>query len=118
MGGGQCRQDHNRDQHRDAENHPGELIYDVEPRAVKIHTSTDETDSGSLSPDGTIIATGNRDGMISLRRTQDGVEIQRFKAHECGPGTRVCIKSILFTPDGTRLVSGGNDGKLVLSDAW
>ena len=101
----------------DRRNYSGQMIYDVRMRSVRVYTSTDQTDSGSLSPDGTIIAMGNRDGTISLRRTENGEEIRRFKAHECGPETRVCIKSVLFTPDGTRLVSGGSDGKLMLSDA-
>ena len=100
----------------DRENNPGQMIYDIRLGAIKVHTSTDITDSSSLSPDGTVTATGNRDGTIALRRSENGKEIRRFKAHECGSDTRVCIKPVLFTPDGKRLVSGGSDGKLKLSD--
>ncbi len=92
------------------------MLYGVPLGSAKTFMSTDTTDAGSFSPDGTIVATGNRDGTISLRSTENGEEIRRFKAHECGSDTRFCIKSVLFTPDGTRLVSGGNDGKLILSE--
>ena len=98
-------------------NYYDKMIYDLPMRSAKVFGSTDTTDSGSFSPDGTIIATGNRDGTISLRRTDNGEEIRRFAVHECGPDTRICIKSLLFTPDGKRIVSGGNDRKVMLSDA-
>ncbi|MBD2626489.1 NB-ARC domain-containing protein [Trichormus variabilis] len=64
----------------------------------------------ALSPDGTILATGDIDGQIHLWQTADGKNLLTFKGHEG------LVWTIAFSPDGQTLASGGFDGLIKLWD--
>jgi WD40 repeat protein/DNA-binding transcriptional regulator GbsR (MarR family) len=63
-----------------------------------------------LSPDGTLLATGDMDGQIHLWQIADGKNLLTFKGHEN------IIWTIAFSPDGKTLASGGFDGLIKLWD--
>jgi WD40 repeat protein/serine/threonine protein kinase len=62
----------------------------------------DTVTSLALSPDGTRLALGLNTGEVSLRRSVDGREVLRFRAHAAGP-----VSALAFSPDGALLASGG-----------
>ena len=66
----------------------------------------------SFSPDGTVIASGNRDknGTVSLWHIRTGKQQQTFSGHERW------VSCVSFSPDGAILASGGNDGTIYLWD--
>ena len=66
-----------------------------------------EGNSVSVSPDSKIIATGNQQGVITLRQKYRGL-IRSFKAHE-----KEIIK-VHFSPDGKMIVSIGKDNQIQL----
>ena len=57
--------------------------------------------SGALSPDGTLAATGDRDGVVRLWRTSSG-ELERRLV---GPGLRWPIAAVAFSADGSELAA-------------
>ena len=66
----------------------------------------------SFSPDGTILASGNRDGKgtVSLWRIRTGEQQQTLSGHEHA------VSCVSFSPDGLMIASGGNDGIIYLWD--
>ena len=69
----------------------------------------DDVKSGTVSPDGTVFATGNRDGTIVLRDVETGKQIgEPIRGHDAW------VLAMEFSPDGTRLVTGGRDGAMQL----
>ncbi len=69
----------------------------------------DDVTTGEISPDGTIFATGNRDGTIVLRDVETGKQIgEPIHGHDAW------VLAMAFSPDGTRLLTGGRDGAMQL----
>lgn len=64
----------------------------------------------ALSPDGTLLATGDMDGQIHLWQIADGKNLLTFKGHEG------LVWTVAFSPDGQTLASGGFDGLIKLWD--
>ncbi|RKU15912.1 hypothetical protein C6503_13380 [Candidatus Poribacteria bacterium] len=66
----------------------------------------------SFSPDGTVIASGNRDrnGTVSLWHIRTGEQQQTLSGHEHA------VSCVSFSPDGSMLASGGGDGTIYLWD--
>ena len=74
--------------------------------------------SVAFSPDGTRIVSGGRDGTVRLWMLEGEPAAKPFRGHESGtdiggrnPGG---VSSVAFSPDGTRIVSGGLDGTVRL----
>lgn len=66
----------------------------------------------SFSPDGTVIASGNRDrnGTVSLWHIRTGEQQQILSGHQHS------VSCVSFSPDGAMLASGGDDGTIYLWD--
>ena len=66
----------------------------------------------SFSPDGTVIASGNRDrnGTVSLWNIRTGEQQQTLSGHERW------VSCVSFSPNGEILASGGGDGTIYLWD--
>jgi WD40 repeat protein len=58
----------------------------------------------TFSPDGSLFATGYRDGMIAVRRTASAGPVAELSA---GPGS---VRYLAISPENTLLVYGGDDG--------
>jgi len=63
--------------------------------------------AAALSPDGSLLATGARDGVVRLWSTVDGKLVQELKGHARD------VYSAAFHPDGTSLATGDYDGKIL-----
>ena len=63
-----------------------------------------------FSPDGTILVSGSRHGIIQLRNTATGKIISTLTGHTSW------ISALVFSEDGTILASGGEDGSILLWD--
>jgi hypothetical protein len=72
----------------------------------KVETST-WLKAMALSPDGTTLATGGRDGVVRLWSTQDGKLIKELKGHAKD------VYSAAFHPDGKSLATGDYEGKIL-----
>ncbi|MCA9052634.1 MAG: protein kinase, partial [Planctomycetaceae bacterium] len=69
----------------------------------------------ALSPDGTLLAIGARDGRITIWRMPDGIRDRTIDAHTGTPppGTAsYAVERLTFSQDGHSLISQGNDGLL------
>jgi WD40 repeat protein/serine/threonine protein kinase len=81
-----------------------QTIWDVALRHKVVEFSTKvPVETGAFSPDGSILATGDVAGTISLWNTATGEVIRHFKAHEKR------IVGIVFAPDGKHLISASQD---------
>ena len=81
------------------------------------HTLTQHT-SGvtalAISPDSSLLASGDRQGNILLWNLESGTLLHQFPAHTLlkRAGHRDRVTELQFTPDGTSLVSSSADGTL------
>ena len=76
-------------------------LWDEEKRASFTHSA--HVDTVAMSPDGMCLATGGRDKTVKLWHVETQQCFQTLSGH-IGR-----ILSLVFSPDGTRLVSGGGD---------
>ena len=88
----------------------GTWLYDTETlkELTLLTNNKDFVWSGSLSPDGTRVATGVHKGPVHLWNAATGELLQILKGHT------LWVTAFSFSPDGTILVTGGYDGKLRL----
>ena len=63
-----------------------------------------------LSPDGTVLATGDSVGGVILWDPRTGVQRKALFAHVDG------VNAIAFSPDGKTMASGGIDGRVIIWD--
>jgi len=63
----------------------------------------------AFHPDGEHCAMGMWSGYLGIHRLSDGEEVDGERAHNSG------FNALGFTPDGSRLFTGGDDKKLL---AW
>jgi len=92
-------------------------IWDVETKSKKFDLSSgDEIINGAFSPDGTVLATGMRDGKIVLWNTANGAEIFRFQAHP-DKHLNKSIEKVIFTQDGKWIISIGSDNLIKIWNA-
>lgn len=63
--------------------------------------------AAALSPDGALLATGARDGVVRLWSTVDGKFVRELKGHGRD------VYSAAFHPDGKSLATGDYDGKIL-----
>ncbi len=82
-------------------NHEGELLQ-------QLVVSTQALRCAEISADGSRLAVGGKDGVISIYQTSDYSIETQYKAHEGS------ITSLRFSPDGRFLFSGGRDAQLQL----
>lgn len=81
-----------------------QTLWDVTSRRKVVEFFTKEAvETGSFSPDGAILATGDLVGTITLWNSATGAEIRHFTDHD------KYIVSVVFTPDGKRLISASHD---------
>ena len=64
-----------------------------------------------FSPDGKLVAAGRGDGGAQTWYTRNGEEAQTIRGLHDGR-----VRCLCFSPDGLRLATGGDDGKLVITE--
>lgn len=83
---------------------PTETLWDVTSRRkVAEFAPMESATTGSFSPDGAILATGDTAGTITLWESSTGAEILRFAAHD------KVIVSVVFAAAGKQLISASRD---------
>jgi WD40 repeat protein len=71
----------------------------------------------TLSPDGSLIATGNRDGILWLWRVEDGELVAEMDPAITHEDYSEYIRSLAFSPDGQHIAAGHWGGDVFLWDA-
>jgi WD40 repeat protein/serine/threonine protein kinase len=78
----------------------GKLIYSIDAKTKP------RSESVTFSPDGTLIATSGGGGTVRIWRASDGQELRILS-------DRDILRSLLFSPDGSKLVAVGASGIMV-----
>lgn len=86
---------------------PTTSIYE---RMVKLEDMSDPPTALTFSPDGSILVSGSRHGLIQLRDTTTGKIISTL------PGHTSYISVLVFSEDWTTLATAGEDGTILLWD--
>ena len=68
----------------------------------------------ALSPDGTLIASGNRSGVTSIWRVRDGELIFEMEPRDYVEGYSEYLTALAFSPDGSLASAGHWDGKIFI----
>jgi WD40 repeat protein len=68
----------------------------------------------ALSPDGSLVAVGQRDGSLSVYDAISGEQVLAPRQIDVYP---CCLGAVVWSPDGSRLYVGGQDGTLRALDA-
>jgi WD40 repeat protein/class 3 adenylate cyclase len=90
----------------------GDVTYEIDTgslRVVRRHAAGGF--SGALSPDGSELAVGSRDGTVRLLDLRSG-EVRTFTREH-----RASVVDLAFTPDGRTLVSSDLDGEVIVWDS-
>lgn len=80
---------------------------ETEPHLPDVFGSMDYT-AAAFHPDGEHCAMGMWSGYLGIHRLSDGANVETRAAHNSG------LNALGFTPDGNFLLSGGDDGKLLV----
>ena len=60
----------------------------------------------AIGPDGDLLASGGRDGMVRVRSIRTGREVFALNAHQ------LAVTSVTFSPDSERLATAGQEGDM------
>lgn len=82
---------------------------ETEPYLPDVFGSMDYS-AAAFHPDGEHCAMGMWSGALGVHRLSDGASVEARMAHNGG------LNALDFTPDGTLLLTGGDDGKLLVWD--
>ena len=88
---------------------PETIHYDRTVRLEDVSNSNPPT-AITFSPDGVIIVSGNRDGIIQLRNSTTGKIISNLTGHASW------VSELVFSEDGTTLATSGGDGTILVWD--
>jgi WD40 repeat protein len=80
----------------------------------KISLGDTAVETVALSPDGSLVAVGQRDGSLSVYDAVSGEQVVAPKQIDLYP---CCLGALVWSPDGSRLYVGGQDGTLRALDA-
>ena len=83
----------------------------LQPIPIDSRTSSRPTYCVAFSPNGTTLAAGDQDGIVSFWSAETGASLGQFQRHK-GPVTRLA-----FSRDNRLLASAGGDGSVILSEA-
>jgi WD40 repeat protein/transcriptional regulator with XRE-family HTH domain len=103
------------------------ILWDVasrQPLDSRFDKHSDDVTSVAFSPDGTLLASGSKDHTITLWQIGEGYTygMQEFGAASPPPfglslvGHTAGIVNMAFSPDGSRLASGGEDNLAIVWD--
>ncbi|MCX7787432.1 MAG: WD40 repeat domain-containing protein [Spirochaetes bacterium] len=83
--------------------------------AKELFAFGNDVSSMDISPDGSRIATANRDGMVQLWDAETGNEHKLLGRHENG-GRNILIQSLCFSKDGSYISIGDSEGIIKIWD--
>ncbi len=96
-----------------------ETLIDTGRVTASLTGHTDSVLSVAVSPDGDTLATGSDDGTVILWDVTDRTRPHRrgtLTGHKDSLGHKDSVWSVAFTPDGDILVTGSDDGTVILWD--
>jgi WD40 repeat protein len=82
-----------------------------EPLGEPLRGQTGLVQALAFSPDGALLAAASVDGSVRAWRTDASVELGTVVGRHRGP-----VRAVALAPDGRTVLSGGDDGRLALSD--
>ena len=85
------------------------ILYDAETLAEQIHLKTEAVPlSAAISPDGSLLAAGYRDGVVNIWDIQNGTVLSSFNDHDSQ------ASAVAFSSDGKWFASGARDKTILL----
>ncbi len=93
--------------------HDGTIALWDSVTGARVHTLRGRSHESSVrfSPDGKFVAAGTADGGVQMWYVRNGEEARRLRGMHEGR-----VRCLAFCADGQRLATGGDDGKLVITD--